>query len=223
MNSDYQVFCIFLILDRVIYQRGSDNNKFFNKAKLKMADRSFQERLSVVGFLSRQDTLWFSQYYDRSLMELRLFFCNPCDQPSAHRFLHEGGDPCLFGGGYFLQRKGDRPQDTIVEVRCIAKAERPIPRLELLRALEEADNLAIPGIGGHPIPGFRREGWRAGFDDRVESPGHGAIRFRQRVDRCKHCAFPFRLVLIRALLPSSPWRALSWLRVPRLRIHWRAD
>src|SRR5712691_7150909 len=33
---------------------------------------------------------------------------------------------------------------------------------ELLRALEEADDLAVLGIRGHPVPESRREGWRAG-------------------------------------------------------------
>ncbi len=31
------------------------------------------------------------------------------DQSSAHRFLHERRDPCLFGGGQLLQREGGRP------------------------------------------------------------------------------------------------------------------
>ena len=32
------------------------------------------------------------------------------------------------------------------------EAERRVPRLELLRALEEADDLAVLGIRGHPVP-----------------------------------------------------------------------
>ena len=121
-----------------------------------------------------------------------------CDQPSAHRFLHERADPCLFGGSQLLQREGDRPQGAFVEVRRVAEAERRVPRFELLRALEEADDLAVLGIRGHPVPGFRREGWRAGFDDRMEPLGHGAIRFLHRGDRREHGAFPVRLVLVRA-------------------------
>jgi enamine deaminase RidA (YjgF/YER057c/UK114 family) len=38
----------------------------------------------------------------------------------------------------------------LVEVRRVAEAERRVPRLELLRALEEADDLAVLGIRGHP-------------------------------------------------------------------------
>src|SRR5207247_9848848 len=119
-------------------------------------------------------------------------------QSSAHRFLHKRADPCLFGGGQLLQREGDRPQGAFVEVRRVAEAEGRVPRVELLRALEEADDLAVLGIRGHPVPGFRREGWRAGFDDRMESLGHGAIRFLHRGDLREHVAFPVRLVLLPA-------------------------
>src|SRR5207248_425425 len=83
---------------------------------------------------------------------------------SAHRFLHELADPRLLGGGQLLQREGGRPHGPLVEVRLVAKAERRVPRLELLRALKEADDVAVLGIRGHPIPRLRREAWRAGFD-----------------------------------------------------------
>ena len=64
--------------------------------------------------------------------------------------------------------------------------------------LEEADDLAVLGIRGHPLPGFRREGRRAGFDDRVEARGHGMIRSLHLGDLREHGAFPIRLVLVRA-------------------------
>src|SRR6266567_9031499 len=44
--------------------------------------------------------------------------------PSAHRFLHELADPCLFSGSQLLQREGDRPQGAFVEVRAVVEAER---------------------------------------------------------------------------------------------------
>src|SRR5262249_57250191 len=113
---------------------------------------------------------------------------------SAHRFLHERADPYLFGGSQLLQREGDRPQGAFVEVRRVAEAERRVPRVELLRALEEADDLAALGIRGHPVPGFCREGWRAGFDDRMEPLSHGAIWFLHRGDRRECGAFPLRFV-----------------------------
>src|SRR6202171_5031953 len=72
-------------------------------------------------------------------------------QTSAHRFLHERADPCLFGGGQLSEREGARPHGAFVEVRRVAEAERRVPRVELLRALEEADDLAVPGIRGHPV------------------------------------------------------------------------
>src|SRR6267378_230672 len=117
---------------------------------------------------------------------------------SAHCFLHERADPCLFGGGQLRQREGDRPHGASVEVRLVAEAERRVPRVELLRALEEADDLAVLGIRGHPVPESRREGWRAGLDDRMEPLAHGAIRFRHLGDLREHGAFPVRLVRARA-------------------------
>src|SRR5207237_6379252 len=108
---------------------------------------------------------------------------------SAHRFLHERADPCLFGGGQLLQREGDRPQGAFVEVRRVAETERRVPRFELLRALEEADDLAVLGIRGHPVPESRREGWRAGLDDRMEPLAHGAIRFLHLRDLREQSAF----------------------------------
>jgi hypothetical protein len=58
---------------------------------------------------------------------------------------------------------------------------------------EEADDLAVFGVRGHSVPGSRREDRRAGFDDRVEPLGHGAIRFRRLGDLREHGAFPSAL------------------------------
>src|SRR5436305_502193 len=121
------------------------------------------------------------------------------DQCSAQRFLHELDDPCLFSGGQLLQREGDRPQGAFVEVRLVAEAEGRVPRLELLRALEEADDMVVVGVRGHPVPGSRREGWRAGFNDGMEPLGHGAIRFRHLGNLREHIAFPIRLVRLQLL------------------------
>src|ERR1700682_5171754 len=133
---------------------------------------------------------------------------------SAHRFLHERADPYLVGGGQLLQRKGDRPHGSFVEVRFVAEAERRISRLELVRALEEADDIAVLGVRAHPVPGSRREGWRAGFDDGMEPLGHGAIRFRHLGDLREQVAFPVYLACARAaargrvqLLGALPHRA----------------
>src|SRR5687768_13770107 len=94
------------------------------------------------------------------------------DQSSTHRFLHERADLCLFCGGQLLQREGGRPHGAFVEVRDVVEAERRVPRLELVRSLEEADDLAIlVSICRHPVPGFRRQVWRTGFDDRMEPFG----------------------------------------------------
>src|SRR5215218_4468559 len=118
-------------------------------------------------------------------------------QSSAHRFLYECADLCLFGGSQLLQREGGRPHGAFVEVRLVAEAERRVPRVELLRALEEADDLAVLGIRRHPVPGFRREVWRAGLDDLMEPLGQGAIRFLHLGDLREQVALPTRL-LVRA-------------------------
>src|SRR6266704_6242464 len=81
---------------------------------------------------------------------------------------------------------------------AFAEAERRVPRLELVRALEEADDIAVLGVRGHPVPGSRRQGWRAGFDDGMEPLGHDAIRFRHPGDLREHVAFPVRLLRARA-------------------------
>ena len=84
----------------------------------------------------------------------------------------------LFGSSQLLQREGSRPQVAFVEVRIVLEAERRVPGFELMRALEEADNLAVPGIRGHPLPGFRPEVGRALCNDLMEPPGHSAFRLR---------------------------------------------
>src|SRR5918998_2453517 len=117
----------------------------------------------------------------------------------ARRPLHELADPRLFGGAQLLQREGDRPHGALVEVRRVAEAERRVPRVELLGALEVADDLAVlVGVGGHPVPGLRREGGRAGLDDLVEPLGHRAIRFGHLGDLGEQVALPFSLLLVRA-------------------------
>src|ERR671911_283901 len=128
---------------------------------------------------------------------------------SARRPLHEHADPCLCGGTQLLQRKRGRPHGALVEVRLVAEAERSVPRVELLGALEEADDLAVlVGVRGHPVPGFRREVRRAGLDDRVEPLGHGAIRSPHLGDLREHGAFPRRSVLVRALFGLQLFGAL---------------
>src|SRR5262244_2498268 len=112
---------------------------------------------------------------------------------SAHRLFHERGDPCLVGGGQLRQREGDRPHGAVVEVRHVVEAERRVPGLELLRGLEEADDLAVLGVRGHPVPGSRRERWRAGFDEGMQPLGYGAVRFGHLGDLREHVAFPVRL------------------------------
>src|SRR6266545_1211963 len=120
------------------------------------------------------------------------------NQSLAYRFLHERADPCLVGGSQLLQRESDGPHGIFVEVRLVAEAERRIPGVELLRALEEADDLAVLSICGHSVPESRREGWRACIDDSMEPLAHGAFRFRHRADLREDGVLPVRLVRARA-------------------------
>src|SRR5947209_8678763 len=72
---------------------------------------------------------------------------------SAHRSLHEFADLCLVGCGQLREREGDRPHRAVVELRAVIEAEHRVPLLELPRVAEEADDLALLRIRGHPVPG----------------------------------------------------------------------
>src|SRR3989449_11761126 len=135
-------------------------------------------------------------------------------QSSAHRSLHERGDPCLFGGSQPLQCEGGWPHGAFVEVRLVAEPERRVPSLELRRCLEVAYDLVVLGIRGHPIPKSRREVWRAFFDDSMEPFGHGAIRFPHLGDLREHGALSFPLSSLH-LFDAVPYRA-SFLLSERL-------
>src|SRR2546428_3958713 len=124
----------------------------------------------------------------------------------ARRFLHERGDPCLFGGSQPLQCEGGWPHVAFVEVRLVAEAERRVPRLELLRCLEEADDLIVLGIRGHTVPESRRESWRAFSDNSMKPLGHGSIRFPHLRDLRQHDALPLPLASLH-LLDAVPYRA----------------
>src|SRR5215212_7857004 len=96
---------------------------------------------------------------------------------SGHRSLHERDDLRLLGGGQLLQREGGRPHGAFVEVRLVAEPERRVPRLELLRALEEADDLAVLRVRGHSVPGPRPEVRCGVLDERMDPLGQRAIGF----------------------------------------------
>src|SRR5919201_3015957 len=117
---------------------------------------------------------------------------------SARCFLHECSDPGLNGGGQLRQSEGGGPHGALIELRRVLEAERRVSRLKLLTALEEADYLAVLGIRGHPVPGSRREGWRAGLDDGMDPLRHRAIWLGHLSDLREHVAFPLRLVRARA-------------------------
>src|SRR5713101_5040242 len=114
---------------------------------------------------------------------------------SAHRFLHERAELRLVGCGQLRDCVGDRPHGAAVELRAVVEAEHRVPLLELPSVAEEADDLAVPGIGRHPVPGLRREVGSGGLDELVDPLGDGAILRRHSGDRRLHGGFPIRLVL----------------------------
>jgi len=120
-------------------------------------------------------------------------------QPSTYRFLDQRADSRLYGGGQLFQGEGGWPHGALVEVRRVAEAEGRVAGVELVRALEEADDLSVfIGVGGHPIPGPGREVGGAGFNDLMDAHGHGAIRFWHLGDFCQHGSFTLRPVLAEA-------------------------
>src|SRR3989449_5649 len=114
---------------------------------------------------------------------------------SAHRSLHERADLGLVGCGQLRQREGDRPHGTFVELRGVVEAEHRVPLLELPRVAEEADDLAVLAVCGHPIPRFRREVRGAGLDELMEPLSDAAVLRRHRGDRGAHRRLPIRLLL----------------------------
>src|SRR5207247_10936317 len=145
---------------------------------------------------------WTREYRRRSRLGARSL---------AYRFLHERGDPRLFRGSQPLQRETGRPHEAFVEVRLVAEAERRVPRLELRRCLEEADDLIVLGIGGHSVPESRREAGRALFDHSMEPLGQATIRFPHLSDLRQHGALPLPLAGLH-LLDAIPYRASFLLR-----------
>src|SRR6266516_5445392 len=171
---------------------------FNSKRPATLADGSLYRRCWGCGGRDR----WTREYGRRSRLGARSL---------AHRFLHERGDPCLFGSSQSLQRIGGWPHVAFVEVRLVAEAECRVPRLELRRCLEVAYDLVVLGIRGHPVPESRREGRRGVFDDSMEPLGHGAIRFSHLGDLRQHGALSFPLASLH-LLDAIPYRASFLLR-----------
>src|SRR4029079_3177857 len=114
--------------------------------------------------------------------------------------LHERADLLLLRVGQILDGEVRRPHGTVVEVRLVAEAERRVPRLELGRALEEADDLVVLRIGRHPGRGSGVESRGDVLADGVDPLRLVAIRLRHLGDLGEDVGLA---VLARALaLPS---------------------
>jgi hypothetical protein len=68
--------------------------------------------------------------------------------------LHKRADSLLIGGGQLLQRELRRPHAAFVEPGLDAEAERRVSAHELVRALEETDDIAVLGTRGIPYQVF---------------------------------------------------------------------
>jgi hypothetical protein len=99
------------------------------------------------------------------------------------------------GGGHLCQSEGARPHRAIVQRRLVAEPERCVPRVEVLGALKEADDLLVHGICRHPVPGSRRQTRRPGRIDGVEPLGERTIRCRYLGDLREQRVLPIRLSL----------------------------
>ena len=73
--------------------------------------------------------------------------------------------------------------------------------LNFLMPRKKEDDLAVPGIRGHPVPGCGGEGGCAGPDDGMEPPAHAAD------GTCRPAIFPAR-----RFPPPRPVRAPGWYR-----------
>jgi len=80
-----------------------------------------------------------------------------------------------------------------VKFGLLVEAERHILLSKLMSVAKEADDLAVLGICGHPIPESRREDWRACFVDNMDPLTHGAIWFWHRSDLLMYGNFPICL------------------------------
>ncbi|CAG7657922.1 hypothetical protein SBRY_90085 [Actinacidiphila bryophytorum] len=130
---------------------------------------------------------------------------------SAHRPLHQCSDPPLHFWCDLGQGKTGRPHHSLVQLRLVAEPERRVARLELLRALEEADDLAVQGVGGHPVPELRREDRGAGRDHGVDALGHDPVRVLHLGDLREHVPLRLRRLVRTRATASGRLQLLSVL------------
>src|SRR6185437_1803487 len=119
----------------------------------------------------------------------------PSSRSSAHRLLHQRADLLLVARGQLRQCVGDRPHGAVVELRAVVEPEHRVPLLELPRVAEEADDLDLPGVRGHPVPGLRREVRGGGRDQLMDPLRDDAVLRRHRGDRGANGALSVRLAL----------------------------
>src|SRR5690606_12058379 len=88
--------------------------------------------------------------------------------------------------------------------RPIVEPESRVSRLELLRILEEADDLAALGVRGHAVPKLRCELRRARLYDRVDSLGDRPVTVGHLRDLREHGTLVVRLAGLSAAALCRP-------------------
>ena len=127
----------------------------------------------------------------------------------AGGLLEQGGDGGFFGGADGGDGVGDGPQGAGVELGGVVEAEGAVAGAELLRGLEEADDLAFGvGVGGHAVPGFGGQAGRVGVDEGMQALGQAAVGLLEGGDGGERGSlavglFGFGLKLAGALLHSG--------------------
>src|SRR5919204_529112 len=104
-----------------------------------------------------------------------------------------------------------------LSVNGTARSYGGVPRLELRRILEEADDLPVLRVSGHAVPGARRQARRGLHDDRVHPLGDGAVGVGDLRDPCEHDLLAF--CVLQRIFHGGPllWSQLSAHRLPFVR------
>ena len=86
---------------------------------------------------------------------------------------------------------GGGPDGAVVEVGLVTEAEGGVADLEFVGALEEADDVAVFGPGGHAVPGAGGEGGGDALDEGVDALGHEAVGLGHFGDFGEEVGFAF--------------------------------
>src|SRR5690606_35460511 len=112
---------------------------------------------------------------------------------SARRRLDQLLDRFFLGGVDPYDGVGGGPHVAVVEAGVTAEAEREVPLTVDLGAPEEADDLAVLGVGGLPVPQAGRQIGSGFPDESVEPRGDVPVSRRHLGDGGENSFFAFGL------------------------------